>query len=322
MNTNSPRSFAVNASQLGSRSTGDDELVSVPRTSFDQLQDFITTVAKKFDGHDARIHEVEQKLCRSGGASSDDFYTNPFSAIAEHEGIKALARGSTSTGRMAIEGGAKALLTVPAAPSYGRVVTPFQRPIRIFDFMPRVGNTTGVAQYVQVGGTNAAAIQVNAGDLKAEANLASELQTTQIPTIAVWQAIPRQHLADVPRLLQSVSQVFLHFLMEKAEQETIATLLADATPMVPTASNAADAWSEAETTLRARGATASVGIVHPNRLHLLRTMRGDDGQFLSGWFTPGDPPKAFNVPLLTSPAMAANEVLMFDSQAVELNDRE
>lgn len=290
-----------------------------------RIQKGINNYAEHARGLDARLVELEQRGCRSPGPDGGDIGTHAlFGKAIDHPGFAALVGGAITTGRIPVPGGTKAVLTLApqSSPNLG-VAVPAQRRLRLFDFLPVVKFAGGVYEYVRLAGANAAAVQVAPGDLKAESALTAALENAPILTIAVHQQIPRQLISDVPQLLPRLSLLFKFFVAAKAETEVVARLLAGATPMVVTAANGPDALSEAEATLSANGGAPSVAVLHPMRLHALRTARGSDGHFLRDWFGwNGTTQTVWGIPAVANAAVAADQALVLDAQGTVLVDRE
>jgi HK97 family phage major capsid protein len=182
---------------------------------------------------------------------------------------------------------------------------------------------------------NAAAVQVNEGDAKAEGTVAAEVITANISQIAHYVRASLQILSDAPALAKQISNLLNYGVRAKLESELINGaggtgkihgLVPQATAFTPAAGtvHAADQVGEAITALESAGWNASLIVMHPTVWFSITSERADtgNGQYVMG--SPRDPsgPSLWGVPVLTTPSIAANTMLVLDVDQVSLLDRE
>lgn len=319
----------------------DDSLAAVERETA-RIQTGINEIAQ---AHDARIRELEQKLCRSPGPGGDDFGLSPFTHVHEHPGFVAFAKnGAINSGRIALDGVSlsalsKAVLVTGPAPAgfpaeAARLpvarVTP--RRMRLYDVLRRMPVSVGTVEYVQLSAAaDSAGVQATEGAAKKEATVTTALKTATIATVATWLQVSRQALVDNASLQLALSDAFRTRALEKAHDlliagaggaDVISGLATEATAFVPTATADVDIVSEAQATLDEAGYTAGVVLLNPIRWHRMRSARATGGEYVAGsWNAPASP-NVWGVPVVTASAVGINEALVIDPQCAVLLDRE
>jgi HK97 family phage major capsid protein len=164
----------------------------------------------KFREVDARLHDVEQKAVRRPG--SESFLPSAGHQFVENDEVKSFTGNAVTAGRrISVE--TKAIissLTTDADGSAGGMVVPYRdqvvdlprRRLVIRDLLSVVPITSGSVQYPKVTGyTNSAAtVSETAGTTKPQSELKIALETATVTTIAHFVEAMRQILDDAPQL--------------------------------------------------------------------------------------------------------------------------
>jgi HK97 family phage major capsid protein len=207
------------------------------------------------------------------------------------------------------------------------------RPLSLLEVMPRVPVISNAFEFIALEGyTNASDYQAKEGDLKAEQDLASGVQTANIATIAVTLPASEQVLADAPGLAMFLDAHLRHGVLSKLERELVAGaggtgqingLLPQATAFTTTAGfSNADTIGQAMAQLQATGWTPGIVVMHPNDWHAIRSATASDGQYVAGGWNQPAGPSIWNVPVVTTAAMTEGTVLVMDPAQVALLDRQ
>ncbi|HEY4529377.1 MAG TPA: phage major capsid protein [Luteimonas sp.] len=156
----------------------------------------------------ARVLELEQKLARRGGdeeESAAKTYGEKFTESDDFQSLVSKGRGIARMGFKDITSATTGTGAVGAAIQPTRVpgvVAGPDRPFTIRDLIMPGRTASNAIEYVQETGFTNAARPVAEGALKPQSELALEMKTTTVKTIAHWFRASKQVLADLP-LLQS-----------------------------------------------------------------------------------------------------------------------
>jgi HK97 family phage major capsid protein len=267
---------------------------------------------------------------------------NGFSGMPKDESVasqfvqstqfKSMLSGAPTTGRVEV----KATVTsvthdVQAARKPGLFNNP-QRALSLLSVLPSLAVNTGVFEFMQLNGySNAAAVQVAEGDLKAEASLPTAVVQANISTIAHWIKASNQILADAPALSMQIDNLLRYGVQAKVEGELIngvggagkiLGLVPQATAFVPTLTAKADQIGEAKAAMEAAGWVPSIIVMNPTDWFVVASERATDEQYVLG--SPRDPagPGLWGIPVLTTPAIASGTSLILDQSQVAVLTRE
>lgn len=248
--------------------------------------------------------------------------------------FKALQEGAPTTGRVEV----KATVTsanhdVQPDRANGLFNNP-QRPLSLLSVLPGLAVSTGVFEFMQLTGyTNAAAVQLAEGDVKAEASMPTAIVQSNISTIAHWIKASNQIIADAPALGMQIDNLLRYGVQAKLEGELINGpggtnrihgLVPQATAFVPTAANKADQIGQAKAAMEADGWIPSLIVMNPADWFEIASERADtgNGQYVLG--SPRDPsgPSLWGVPVLATPAIASGTTLILDQSQVAILNRE
>lgn len=281
---------------------------------------------------------------------------NPLARIANDPGVMALRDGTTKSAILQIKGSLPQLLTksgllvgdTPASDNTGFDVRPQRAPgvfndarrqLTLLDVLPRMAVTSGSFEFNSLDSyTNSADYQLQQGDPKAQGDMPTELRTCPIVTIAHHIPASRQVLADEPALQATISSLLAFGVAQKAERELIQgiggagriaglTHVSNFTAMTagPTL---ADAVAEAAAALNIAGWNPTVVLCHPTTWKNARTERADagggpgTGPYIAGsWAAPAQA-SVWSIPLVQTPWLAPDEVLVCDTSQVYLLDRQ
>lgn len=311
----------------------------------DVMREGLTKFDSKFTGQIAAIKEQVIDLAQKsqgfipGAIGGKENTTGHFLKSSQ---LAAMIQGAPSTGRVELKGATAHQKAAVTSSSYS--VQPMrdlglfnnpQRPLTLLESMATLPVSSGSFEYVRLDGyTNAAAVQVAEGDVKAEASVPSALVTANIATIAHWTRASLQVLSDAPALTQQLDNLLSYGVRAKLEAEIlngpggtgrILGLVPQAGAFTPTVgAKAADAIGEAKTALEAAGWMPSLIVMNPADWFAIASERAatGDGQYVLG--SPRDPsgPSLWGVPVVATPGIAAGTTLVMDAAQVALLDRE
>lgn len=207
-----------------------------------------------------------------------------------------------------------------------------RRKLSIFDAIQSIKANSGTYEFVSLDGfTNAAAIQAKQGATKATQEMAFELKTVTIATIAALLPMSEQVLSDSPSLGQFIQDKMTHAALDKLEAEVIAGaggvggisgLKTEATAFTATATNVPDAIGEAIAELENNGFNAGLIVMSPSQWQAIRSERTAGGEYVAGGWAEPNQPSVYGVPVITSSSLTGAEVLVLDPMQVALLDRE
>src|SRR4051812_476352 len=176
----------------------------------DETKSALEKIAGEGSRLQTRLTDVEQKLARRGGQS--DHYEQPVSAkfVAGDE-FKALQARGKGSARLSVKtvtsitsatsgtGGVGDAIRPNRTPG---IVTAPQRELTIRDLIMPGRTDSNSVEYVKETGYQNLAAAVAEGALKPQSDLAFDLLTSPVRTLAHWFLASKQVLADIP-LLQS-----------------------------------------------------------------------------------------------------------------------
>ena len=158
----------------------------------------------------ARLVEVEQKLARRGGMDGPALKSLG-EQMTESEDFKRLSANGGQKGRARIA--TKAVTTITSATTgtggvgdairpdrLAGVIQPAQRQMTIRDLLMQGRTSSNAIEYVKETGFQNMAAPVAEGALKPQSDLAFDLVTTNVRTLAHWFLASRQVLSDIPQL--------------------------------------------------------------------------------------------------------------------------
>ena len=293
---------------------------------------------------ESHLRELEQHVATMGsnigagrpGASGPSL-ANSFIA---NDSFAAMQKGANSTGRVEIqaplnaitntgEGGTEHNVQPDRASS---IFNDPRRALSILDLMPTLPVTSKTFEYLRLNGyQNAAAFQLNEGDQKAEGDMPTELVDTPITTIAHFVRASAQIIDDAPSLEQQINSLLRYGLMAKLESAIIAGdgskgtidgLLNQATAYTATATDTADKIGQAVTELNSNGWSANAAVMNPTDWFAVSSARATDDQYILGSPRNPAPPALWNVPVATTPSLAAGNVLVMDTTQTAVLDRQ
>ncbi len=300
---------------------------------------------------DEGMKELQAKAKRpNGGGDEQKTLGQMFVESEVFEEVKTNGRG---TGKpfeakdiSGTAGSAIALIRPERDPTVYRTIGA-RRQVRIADLIPSVPTASGAVEIMrQTTFTNSAGPQQAAStpssaqgggefEPKAESNLAWELVTLPVRTIAHWIPASRQALADAPMLqglidtelsyglqLQSDAQLLfgdgtgqnLTGIMNDAAINDIGEIASGtATADVPAAMIDHIRKAITATQLFEYGNVNGM-VLHPSDWEIFETAKASDGHYLRVPFaaTAGDVPQMWRVPVIVTTAMAEGEFLLGD----------
>ncbi len=196
-----------------------------------ELKEFTETAANKIAEQNARLLQMEQKMCapNAGGGENQNDIGSVVTNSAQFKSFKDGNYGKT--GRIPV-GSFHTKTTVvnatglnqPLVPAFYRpgVIAPGMQPLRIRDILPSFQVNSNMVEYVkETSSTNAAAMQTAEGTAKAESALGFTLSYAPVQTLAHWIPASRQVLDDAQALQGYINQRLGYFLKLKEEDELL-----------------------------------------------------------------------------------------------------
>lgn len=295
-----------------------------------------------------RLFSLEQEMARGGQMLSTGNFAKSgevASAFAESDQFANMKNGAAGTGRVAMEGVSIKALTnagqgvtgstgydVQAQRDPGLYNDP-RRTLTLLDILPSLPVTVGTFEYMRLlDYTNAAAFQTEEGQQKAEATFEMEPETANIATVAHFTRASVQILDDAPSLGQKIGDLLQYGLLSKLEAELVSGsggkgkikgLVDFASEFTVTGTPVpVDAIGQAVVGMNSNGWAAGLIVMNPVDWFAISSERAADGQYVLG--SPRDPlpPSLWNVPVVTTPSLAAGTVLVVDPAQVAVLDRQ
>jgi len=302
-----------------------------------------------------RMLELEQKGVRNprsefgdgGGAGAI------VRAISESEQFKLLQTGALKECRIPLPAGALQTKTIlgPVTPGAAALQAPdrsseivgfAQRRMTVRGLLPSLPTSSGATQYTRLltfdnqagpqGGTTSPD-QATEGQTKNESNMAFELITSPIVTIAHWVAASNQVLADMPALERFVNVWLTYGLALKEEDELLNGngpqgdlygLLSQASQYTGGATNQTklDTLRKACTQLQLAEHVPTGIVLHPTDWEGIELQKDTTGQYLAVVLNMNGTPTAWRLPVISTPSIAQNTFLVGDFQSALVRDRQ
>jgi HK97 family phage major capsid protein len=278
----------------------------------------------------ARLMEVEQALAssRRGGGGGDHVYSDsPGSravATEEFKGLRNMRQGQVIT--MQVKNITSSPTSAGALAPPDRSVDPVmmvRRPLTIRNLLTAVQTTSGSIEYPrQTVRTNNAAV-VTEGSEKPESDIAFELVTVPVRTIAHWVRQSKQIMDDAPRL-QSVIDGELRYGLQLTEEAEILEgdgtgvhihgIIPQADAYDPSRSQDGDTMIDVIAHAIAQAKVAllpATGIVmNDDDVEFLKVIKNSNGDYILGGPAAGPLTSLWGVPLVGTPAMTQGEFLV------------
>ena len=314
---------------------------------------FCGQAVEKPRGHESRLKDLEDEFIdmrpgggkRSAGAG-DNLVGRALQKAFAGEQFQALRENRIKHVSIALPAGAwhqKAAITtgtIGLDSRFAEVYGPAHQRLSIRKLLPTIPTAASSVSFArELGYTNAAAV-VAEGTAKPESDLTFELINKPIATIAHWVRASKQVLDDLPMLLRFIDAELRYGLARVEEAQLLngsgsggnlhglfiaATAFAAPTPISSIASpTEADVIRLALGQLESAGYTPTAIALHP-AAWLMKIQLSKDGEnrYLIGSPTSAAAPSLWNVPVVTSPALDADEFLVADLVAgATLVDRE
>src|SRR5215207_4727081 len=149
-------------------------------------------IAREGSELQSRLMDVEQKLARRGGFTNDNAGPSLGVRFTESDEVKAVTSlTSATTGT----GGVGDAIRPDRRPG---IIAPPERPMTIRDLLMPGRTGSNAIEYVKETGFQNMAAPVAEGALKPQSDLAFDLVTTTVKTLAHWALASKQMLSDVP----------------------------------------------------------------------------------------------------------------------------
>lgn len=195
------------------------------------LKSQVDEALTNMNGFKQRLDDTEQKLARRG-ADNQERQKSLTQQLMDSDSYKDFV-GNPSAGKSA-KMHTKATITsatTDAAGSAGSLVLPQHltgiqaapdRKLTIRDLIGSGTTNSNAITYIrETGFTNAAAIQENEGDLKAQSDIKFDEQTVTVKTLAHWMKASRQILEDAPQLESYIRGRLIYGLKLVEEQQIL-----------------------------------------------------------------------------------------------------
>lgn len=182
-----------------------------------------------------------------------------------------------------------------------------------------------------VSNTDAAAVQVNEGDLKPETDLSFVMEILENATVASTLSASRQLLADSPLLVEFINQVMLFNVLKKFENlivsgngttDKVLGLLNQGIVFVPPAGHAADMIGDTVAGLTSLGFTPNLIIMNAFDYFKIISARDANGRYLAGGWSAASPTSLWGVYTVPTAALNSGTAIVMDTQVARVLDRE
>lgn len=299
----------------------------------------------------ARLLEVEQKLCRRGAGSDDDSapgtssMAEAYKGLLESDGLAAMKSGATTTGRIELGLGLKALTSlqgspetppvgIPVQPARAGYVLPPQHRNTILDLLPSRPITSNSLEAPMVDGVSLsqADYQEGEGTEKEEGVFVTSEETFHVATIAEHITVSKQLLADEVSLMGTINRLLTYWVLRKANMEVLSGdgarfhikgLTEYATTATSTAGlSPADRIGEAMAVHQNAGFHPNLVIVNPTDWFKMASERTTDGEYVAGGWDKPAAPNVWNTRVVPAAELPAGTALILDTGWMEVLDRE
>lgn len=210
---------------------------------------------------------------------------------------------------------------------YLGTIPQLRRQLRVLDLIPTGTMNNNTLPYTQESGSFATATEVVEGDLKPEAGVTFTDATATAQTIAHWQKVRKQALADYAALQSIVDSRLRYGVERRLEGQVIAGNGADPNlrGILNTSGIGAVAFNGAElpadqvlraiTTVFLADAQATGIVMNPTNWEtVIKAKAAGDGHYYSGGPFEVTPQVMWGVPLIPSASIPLNTVLVGDFQ--------
>lgn len=214
----------------------------------------------------------------------------------------------------------------------GRLANNPQRPLTIFEVLPRLPVSSNAVEFNALDGySNLAALQTAEGASLVQTDVPTELKTAKIATIGHFLKMSEQVAADAPLLRQQMDSLMRYGVLAKASAEIIGGtgsviegLQEQAGSFVASSdSTIADGIGQAATSLQIAGWQPTVVLMHPSLWQAIRAERSltENMYVASGWANPV-PLTIWGLIVVLDPSVSANVPMVMDTQQVAILDRQ
>lgn len=316
-----------------------------------EITQFAEKTVQTVTEHNARLLEVEQKLARRGGGGNavedQSGLEQAYKGLVQSDGLKAMREeGATSSGRIVLDVGLKALTSlqgspaatpvgIDVAPQRAGMVAPVQRPLRILEVLPSrpVTSNTFEAPLIDAASLTQADYQEGEGTEKPEGVFSVVPATFAIATIAEHITVSKQVLDDERTLLGTIDRLLRYDVMRKADTELvdgdgakfhIKGLTEYTTPFVGSPGLApADRIGEAMAAHQNAGFMPNVVLVNPMDWFKMSSERSEEtGEYVAGGWDKPAVPTVWNTRVIPASTVAQGTALVLDTAWLEVLDRQ
>lgn len=287
-----------------------------------------------------RVDDLEQKVARKG--SGVDGYSDTAGAIfTKNADVLSFISNPHAGRRVGIDIDQKAIisaLTTDANGSAGDLIVPQRgsliglprRRLRVRNLIPSARTSSSTIQFPKATGyTNSAAtVTETAGTAKAQSEIKFDIATANVTTIAHWVLATRQILDDVPALQGYIDDLLRYGLAYAEESQLLngggtgtdltgvyTAATAFSAPFTLTAPTKIDIIALAMQQV-SNADFEPTGIVVNNSDWLsMRLLKNADNEYILGPPSADVEPRLFGLPVVATPAMAADKYLVADFQA-------
>lgn len=289
----------------------------------------------RFDSHDARLQDLEQKGARSRGGDSysSDTWGGEFIREKNVE-MKSLAG---QRGHLSLE--VKSTITSATdpgliVPDRDAIVGLPKRRLTIRDLMTVVNVSSGSVEFPRQTTRTNAANTVAEGTLKPESDLGWELDDAKIRTVAHWIPASVQVLEDAPQLRSLIDEE-LRYGVAIAEEvqllsgdgtgENLDGLVSNATafsdPLSLAGPNMIDTIGAAILQCALTDVPPDGVVVHPSDWWRMRLLKDADGKYILGDPGANVTPMLFGLPVVPTQAQVVDKFLVGSFKSQTLYDR-
>jgi HK97 family phage major capsid protein len=205
-----------------------------------QINQVVDTFKEVREQHGARITEIERYIARMKDPANDNYSSIRGPSLGEmviaNDEVKRLTSDFRGKAVVKFTGDEVAAITsatstvgnntsngtslVPAH-RVGEIVTPYQRELRVRDLLNKARTTSNTIEWPKETAFDNQARPVTEGQGKPYSNMAFELQSTPVRTIAHMFKCSRQILDDAPALAGYINRRGVYGLQFKEEQQLL-----------------------------------------------------------------------------------------------------
>lgn len=322
-----------------------EDLAKAFGTHHDEVKDGLKELSTKAAENGARLDDIEQKMARGGGPSSDLSAKSLGEQFIEQDGLKTFAEYGRNGARFDWE--TKATITTATSNAAGSAgagiqafrdptITPLpqRRPV-VRDLLPVIQMTGGSVEVVRVAGRTNNAAPVAEGDAKPGSDLQLGLETVNARVIAHWMKASKQVLSDLPQLQGLIDTELLDglALAEEAQLLNGSGSGQNLNGLIPAATAFSAPFAMTDPTMldtlglgllqSALAEFPASGIImHPSDWTRITLLKDADGNYIMG--TPGSAiaQRLWGLPVITTQALPVDKFLLGDfRRAATLYDR-